>query len=68
MILRMSPGLTELADVEFNNNVDFESGSCLVASTSLCSDKEDSDISSARSSCKGDMVNFLAVQEGVFTV
>ena len=51
MSLRMSPGLNELADVEFTNSVDSVFTSSVVACTSFCSDKGDSEISSVRSSC-----------------
>ena len=52
MSLRVSPGLTVLADVEFTNSVDSDFASSAVASTSFYSDKEDSEISSVRSSYK----------------
>ena len=48
-----------LEDAEFTKNVDSESSSSLGESTSFYSDKEDSEISSVRSSYKWSVVNFL---------
>ena len=59
MSLRMSPGLTALAELEFTNSVDSAFDSSSVTATSFYLDKEDSEISSVRSLCNWAVVNFL---------